>query len=104
VSIAVIGIGAFVVFVYFRGHFDDPVSKYTSKGEAQRMFLSMGLWPAVLLVVYVVVAGPPTTLRALLGDTSRWRRAMAGTLIVVAMVSSFYIGAYWLADNFPHPD
>jgi hypothetical protein len=89
---------------WFAPHFDDPVSKYVSKGEFVRMYASEIVWPAVLFVAYILIAGPPTVDHPLSGVVSNRKLALLKALLVVAIVSSFVIGIYWLGDNFPHPD
>jgi hypothetical protein len=85
-------------------HFDDPASKYLSNGEFERMYASEILWPALLFVSYILIAGPPTPEHPLSGEVTKRKLVVLKALLALAVVSSFLIGIYWLADNFPHPD
>jgi hypothetical protein len=91
------------LLAWFAPHFDDLPSKYVSKGEYFRMYLSMVAWPVILLLVYLGIAGAPSLEHPVLGEGAKARRMIVCVLIAIAFASSLYIGAYWAADNFPHP-
>jgi hypothetical protein len=92
------------LLAWFAPHFDDLPSKYVSNGEYIRMYLSMVAWPAILLLAYLGIAGVPSLEHPVLGEGTKARRMTVCVLIAIAFASSLYIGAYWAADNFPHPN
>jgi hypothetical protein len=103
-SLALIALGMLAGLWFFGRNFDAPVSKYVSKGEYLWLFCSNVLWPGFLLVLYVLLAGPPSSNHPLVGETSKGRRVAIQALVVLSALSSIYIGMFWVADNFPHPD
>jgi multisubunit Na+/H+ antiporter MnhB subunit len=100
ISLGLIALGLLFGFWYFGRNFDAPVSKYVSEGEYVRMFYSDVVWPTVLLAIYLLLAGPPSSDHCLVGETSKGRRVAIQVLILLAALSSIYIGGYWLSDNF----
>jgi hypothetical protein len=101
VSFGLVALGLLFGYWYLGRNFDAPVSRYVSKGEYVRMFYSDVVWPTVVLVVYLLLAGPPSHVHPIVGETSKRRRVAIQILIVVAALSSIYIGVHY---NFPHPD
>jgi hypothetical protein len=71
VSFGLIALGLLFGYWYFGRNFDAPVSKYVSKGEYVRMFYSDVVWPTVVLVVYLLLAGP---LRMFIRSSARRRK------------------------------
>jgi hypothetical protein len=104
VSIALIALGVLGGFAFYNANFDTPVSKHVSNGDTVRIFFSNVMWPGLLLVVYIVLAGPPSAYDPLFGETSNLRRHLIQLLISFSALSSIFIGSYWLSNNFPHPD
>jgi hypothetical protein len=92
------------LLAWFAPRFDDLPSKYVSKGEYFQMYVSMVAWPVIVLLVYLGIAGAPSLEHPVLGEGTTARRLTVCVLIAIAFASSLYIGAYWAADNFPHPD
>ncbi len=103
-SVLLVLLGAIGLLLWFAPHFDDLPSKYISKGEYLRRYLSLVGWPVLLLLTYVGIAAEPSSRHPILGDGSRARRTALYALIGIAFFSSLYIGGYWLSDSFPHPD
>jgi hypothetical protein len=103
-AMAVVLLSGVGLLIWFAPYFDDLPSKYVSKGEYLRQYLSVVVWPVILLVVYLGIAGQPSLRHPVLGEGTKPRHMAVRFLIAVALFSSLYIGAYWMADNFPHPD
>jgi hypothetical protein len=97
-SIALIVLAVLAGLASYAPRFDDPASKYVSKGEYLHSFLWTVLLPGVILVAYVLVAGPPTKDDWLTGETSRSRRWLVRGLIALAALSSLY----FFLKNIPH--
>jgi hypothetical protein len=78
-------------------------SGQTSHGDFIRTFLLRALWPSALFVMYLLMAATPTVEHPVAGRVSKRRLVLLYLLLVVAVVSSFVIGASRLLPTLPTP-